>query len=120
MLNFIFVLIRISFLSLLFQVTAHSFLLTFIKQSEAVKFASDWKQKGQEPGGRTFKKAFAQSIYFARIGHLPPSNDDPSEDQKNFKTIRKLGWHWDDQAEFISAQEAEYRMSDIVSGYNVL
>jgi len=62
------------------QHSAHSFLLTFIKQSEAIKFVSDWEQKGQEPGGRTFKKAFAQSLYFACTRHPPPSNDDPSED----------------------------------------
>src|SRR5882762_5211549 len=70
------------------QHSAHFFLLTFIKQSEAIKFVSDWKQKGQEPGGRTFKKAFARSLYFAHTRHMPPSNDDPSEDRKNFKTFK--------------------------------
>jgi hypothetical protein len=68
--------------------SAHSFLHNLLKQLEAIKFASDWKCKGQEPGGRIYKKAFARSIYFAHTGHLPPSSDDSAEAQKKFKAFK--------------------------------
>jgi hypothetical protein len=68
--------------------SAHSFLHKLLKQLEAIKFASDWKRKGREPGGRVYKKAFARSIYFARTGLQPPSGDDSTEDQKKIKTFK--------------------------------
>jgi hypothetical protein len=65
-----------------------SFLHLLLKQTEAIKFASDWKQKGREPGGKAYKTAFARSIYLARTGRQPPTDNASDQDLRDFKTFR--------------------------------
>ena len=55
-----------------YGLSAHSFLHNLLKQSEAIKFVSDWKHKGREPGGRIYKREFTRSIYFG-AEHIPRS-----------------------------------------------
>src|ERR1700685_2657322 len=73
-----------------YGLSAHSFLHKLLKQLEAIKFASDWKRKGQEPGGRIYKREFTQSIYFAHTGLQPPSSDDSTEDQKKSRDLQLI------------------------------
>jgi len=47
-------------------------LQTLLKGCEAIKFALDWKRRGQRPGGKKFKTNFTRSIYEARTGQKPP------------------------------------------------
>ena len=73
-----------------YGLSAHSFLHKLLKQLEAIKFASDWKRKGQEPGGRIYKREFTQSIYFTHTGLQPPSSDDSTEDQKKSRDLQLI------------------------------
>jgi hypothetical protein len=65
-----------------------SFLHGVMNRLESIKFAADWKRKGRELGGNTFKRAFARSIYFARTGRDPPTKYDSKEDRKEFRVFR--------------------------------
>jgi hypothetical protein len=65
-----------------------SFLHLLLKQTEAIKFASDWKQRGHEPGGKAYKTTFARSIYLVRTGRQPPTDNASEQDLRDFKTFR--------------------------------
>jgi hypothetical protein len=67
---------------------AHSFLHLLLRQSEAIKFACDWKRKNREIGGKTYKNTFARTIYFTRTGRQPPSSDSSADDKNAFKKFK--------------------------------
>lgn len=61
-----------------------------LRQIEAIKFASDWKKKGQQVGGKVFKAKFINCIYEARTSRpLPVSSSSSAEDMRSFKTFKK-------------------------------
>ena len=75
------------------HIEGHTFLQTMFKGCHAIKFAADWKRRGERPGGKKFKTNFARSIYEARTGRKPPHPRlATAEDKKLFKKF-KLDHH---------------------------
>ena len=68
----------------------HSLLQVLLRGCEAIKFAVDWKHRGQRPGGKKFKTNFTRSIYEARTGRKPPHSKHASkEDKVAFNKFKK-------------------------------
>jgi len=87
----------------------HSFVHLILKQSEAIKFARDWKCKGQEIGGKRYKNVFARNIYFVRSGRHPPSENASSEEKTLFKRFKRQ------HQRFVSSRNCLLEIYDKVS-----
>jgi len=70
-------------------VGSYSFVRLYLKQIEAIQFASDWRCKGFQKGGKKYKTNFTQMTYQARTGRLPPEKNSgfPTE-LKAFKAFK--------------------------------
>ncbi|KIM81436.1 hypothetical protein PILCRDRAFT_89151 [Piloderma croceum F 1598] len=75
-------------------VGGYSFVRLFLKQIEAIQFASDWNHKGLQKGGKKYKTDFTRTIYQSRTGKLPP--DTRSSSTSELKAFRafKLKQRW--------------------------
>ena len=63
-------------------------------QMEAISFAIDWREIGSHPGGKLYKKNFANAVYEAQTGYPPPNSKSSSKvtsrEFKAFKSKHKL------------------------------
>ena len=67
----------------------YRFIHGFLKQIEAIGFASDWRKKGREHGGKKFKSNFARTVYQSHTGILPPDQQASSRGEKKaFNTFK--------------------------------
>jgi hypothetical protein len=58
-------------------------------QWEVIKFAQDWKRKGRQSGGKSYKKQFACMVYHLRTGKQPPDKNRASKEEKaTFKKFK--------------------------------
>jgi hypothetical protein len=67
----------------------YCFIHNFLKQIEAIHFASDWKKKGQEPGGKKIKANFARTVYQSHTDVVPPRGQ--TELREELKAFRTFG-----------------------------
>ena len=75
------------------HIEGHTLLQTMFKGCHAIKFAADWKRRGERPGGKKFKTNFARSIYDARTGRKPPHPRHATAEDKNLFKKFKLDHH---------------------------
>src|SRR5882762_11681680 len=68
--------------------SGNSFVHLLFAQLNAVKFACNWKLKGQQPGGKVYKTNFSRSIYQARTGHAPPNRNDSRDAKAHFRAFQ--------------------------------
>jgi hypothetical protein len=45
---------------------------TLFNQIESINFAKDWQTMGLQPGGKLYKKSFAELVYEKHTGRAPP------------------------------------------------
>ena len=62
---------------------------TLVNQIKTIIFAKDWQAMGRQPGGKLYKKDFANAVYEKRTGRLPPiSPNSQKEDVQSFKAFK--------------------------------
>jgi len=67
----------------------HRYVHTLAYQIESIHFANDWKVIGQRPGGKLYKKNFANAVYEKYMGRsLPLSSNPCKDDVRLFKVFK--------------------------------
>ena len=66
-----------------------------MKQIEAIKFATNWKQRGSQPGGKIFKRNFLQRLFDHVTEHVSLHKDGNEAKRRAFKKVFNgfKAWH---------------------------